>query len=328
MNFRKLLPLLLSTLLISSCETDFDLNAEWKDITIVYGLLNQNDSIHYIRVQKAFLGEGNTLHMALEPDSNIYKGKLEVVMEEWSGSNRLRQIKLDTISIHEKEDGVFFNPTQPLFYTTETINPNYLYKLLITNKETDKLISSETRLINDFSITRPAANTQINFQVVGSNTRTFVWKHTPNAGRYQMILRFNYVDVNQNTGDTIPRFVDWNSQIIKVSNVSGSNDIEVSFLNETFFTMVETRVPKLDNVLRYPVNVEIIVHAAAKEFSTYIDVNEPTSSLIQEKPEYTNIENGLGIFSARYNKSSVHRLHFQTINRLMELEGYNFQWIP
>jgi hypothetical protein len=55
MNLRQLVLLLLIPLAFTSCETDFELNAEWKDITIVYGILNQNDTAHYIRIQKAFL---------------------------------------------------------------------------------------------------------------------------------------------------------------------------------------------------------------------------------------------------------------------------------
>lgn len=328
MIYRRLVFLIFTAFFFASCETDFELNAEWKDVTVVYGLLNQNDTAHYVRVQRAFLGEGNTMHMALEPDSNLYNGVLDVVIEEWNGNNLQRTIRLDTITIKDKEPGVFFYPEQPLFYTIEEIFPGNLYKLRIENKETGKQISAETELVNDFGITRPAANTQINFQVLGANTRTFAWRPAKNAGRYQMILRFNYLDVDINTNDTIKRHVDWTSQIIKTSGLTGTGDIELNFVNEAFFSMVKNRVPVNDNLLRYPVNIEIIIHVAATVLSTYIDTNEPSSSIVQERPEYTNIENGLGIFSARYYKTSVHRLHFQTINRLMEKEGLNFQWVP
>lgn len=328
MNRRLFFLSLIMLLFLGSCETDFDLNAEWKDITVVYGILNQNDSAQYIRVQKAFLGEGNTLLMAQEPDSNIYPGVLDVAIEEWNGNVLRNTFNLDTITIKDKEPGLFFYPELPLFYMQEEINPDYKYKLLITNRETGKVISSETELVGNYSVSRPALNTQINFQVTGTDKKTFSWRRAKNAGRYQMILRFNYLDVDTETNDTIPRNVEWLSQIIKTSGATGIGDIEIVFTNETFFSMIMNRVPKLDNVIRYPVNVDIIVNAAGTELSTYMEVNEPSSSLVQEKPEYTNIENGLGIFSARYSITSSHRLHFQTINRLVEMDGYNFQWIP
>ncbi len=35
-----------------------------------------------------------------------------------------------------------------------------------------------------------------------------------------------------------------------------------------------------------------------------MEVTEPSLSLVQERPAYSNINNGIGIFSARYIKSN------------------------
>lgn len=319
--------LLLSVIAIyfASCETDFDLNAEWKDITVVYGILNQNDTIHYVRVQKAFLGSGNVMQMALEPDSNLYPNNLSVVIEEWNGSMLRRTLTLDTLTILEKEPGIFFSPKQPLYYTRSAFDPAYRYKLNITNNSTGKVISSETGLVGDFGITRPVALTTINFHIPNNPTRVFSWRPANNAGRYQMILRFNYLDVNVDTYDTIPRHLDWHSPIVKSGNTAGSGEIEIRYNNENFFSMVAAQVPKIENIIRFPVNIELIFFVAATDLSTYIEVNEPSSSLVQDKPDFTNIENGLGVFSARFSKVSPHPIHFQTIDRLVDMEGYNFQ---
>lgn len=327
-NYQRLIFLLFIPMVWVSCETDFDLNAEWKDITVVYGILNQNEDIHYIRIQKAFLGQGNVMQMALEADSNLYPNNLDVVIQEWNNAALVRTLQLDTVTIENKEPGIFFSPNQPMYFTQASLNPNYKYKLLIENRNTGKIISSKCELVGDFGITTPAANTQINFNIPTNPLKTFAWRPAKNAGRYQMIMRFNYLDVDVDTNDTIARYIDWLSPIVKSGNSSGSGDIEIRFTNETFFSMVETQIPKLENIIRYPVNVELIFYVAANDLSTYIEVNEPSSSLVQERPEYTNIENGLGVFSARYDKTSLHRIHFQTINRLIEMDGYNFQWVP
>ena len=49
---------------MNSCETDFDTTTDWEDITVVYGIIDQNDSMQYIKINKAFLGEGNVLQFA------------------------------------------------------------------------------------------------------------------------------------------------------------------------------------------------------------------------------------------------------------------------
>jgi hypothetical protein len=48
---------------------------------------------------------------------------------------------------------------------------------------------------------------------------------------------------------------------------------------------------------------QIFVTAAGEEFQIYRDLNAPYSSNFQEKPIYTNIENGIGIFSTRITTS-------------------------
>lgn len=327
MKYYKVLLLFTIPMFFVSCETDFDLNAEWKDITIVYGILNQNDDTHYIRIQKAFLGEGNVMQMAMEADSNFYPSKLNVVIEEWNNNSLQRTLTLDTITIHDKEPGMFFSPNQLLYFLQAELNPENNYRLNITNIATGKQITSECGLVSDFSITRPVANTQINLNVIGTDFRTFSWRPAKNAGQYQMTLRFNYLDVYFETNDTIQRYIDWVSPVVRSGNTAGSGDFEIRFNNETFFNLVEAKVPILDEVIRFPENFEIIFEVAATDLSTYIEVNKPSSSLVQERPEYTNIENGLGVFSARYKKTSVHRIHAQTINRLMEMDGYNFQFV-
>ena len=41
-------------LLLFSCKEDFELTAEWEDITVVYGLLNLADTAQYIKITRVF----------------------------------------------------------------------------------------------------------------------------------------------------------------------------------------------------------------------------------------------------------------------------------
>ena len=41
-------------MLFSACETDFDVNAEWEETTVVFGLLDDSKDIQYIKINKAF----------------------------------------------------------------------------------------------------------------------------------------------------------------------------------------------------------------------------------------------------------------------------------
>ena len=44
-------------LLFTSCETEFDVNADGDEIIVVYGLLDSSKDTQFVKINKAFLGE-------------------------------------------------------------------------------------------------------------------------------------------------------------------------------------------------------------------------------------------------------------------------------
>ncbi|MEL6651823.1 MAG: hypothetical protein AAFQ87_13555 [Bacteroidota bacterium] len=89
--------------LLNACSTEVKLNAEPKDIWVVYGILNANDSVQYIRVSRAFLPEGNALEYAKEVDESV-KG-LQVSVE---GAGKVyNAVELDSIP-KDPQDGTFY----------------------------------------------------------------------------------------------------------------------------------------------------------------------------------------------------------------------------
>ena len=69
----------------------------------------------------------------------------------------------------------------------------------------------------------------------------------------------------------------------------------------TFFDNIRagipSSVPHLSHRELQKINMEILV--AGDELSTYMEVNSPSTTVNQDKPNYTNIVNGTGIFSSR-----------------------------
>ena len=51
-------------IIFSSCETDFELNAPYKTIPVVYGLLDQSLDTQFIKINKSFLGILNNANFA------------------------------------------------------------------------------------------------------------------------------------------------------------------------------------------------------------------------------------------------------------------------
>ena len=68
--------------LLTSCKNDLQLNAPYKEIPSIYAVLNPQENIQMIRVNKDFLGEGDANAMAKVADSVNYKpGELTITLE-------------------------------------------------------------------------------------------------------------------------------------------------------------------------------------------------------------------------------------------------------
>ena len=51
----------LTALMITSCKPDVNLTSDYKDVTVVYGLLNPLDQYQYLKIYKGYLTKDNAL---------------------------------------------------------------------------------------------------------------------------------------------------------------------------------------------------------------------------------------------------------------------------
>lgn len=113
MRLKLFLFLLSGLLVLASCENEIDVNADWRDVPVVFGLLNIDDTEHFLRVSKVFLGEGDALAFAQNPDSIYYNpNDIEVKVEELINSNVARTWILEPRTDIAKEEGIFAIPTK------------------------------------------------------------------------------------------------------------------------------------------------------------------------------------------------------------------------
>src|SRR5437868_3293744 len=110
---KKYIAVLLLFACIFSCKTDFNTVAPYKEITVVYGLLDPAKGAQYIKINKAFLGEGNALVMAQQMDSTNYPpGTLDVKLQQIQSG---QEIQFVAVLDSTKEPGIFSNPYQIIY---------------------------------------------------------------------------------------------------------------------------------------------------------------------------------------------------------------------
>lgn len=312
--------LLASIALISACSTKLDVTGKYKETMVVYGLLDQSQSVQYIKVNKAFLGQGSAFGYAQVKDSTQYANSLNVKLKKLSDGTEYNLAADNTIP---KDPGAFYSPDQsnviyslntPIVHKPGSTNPNdsinsillanSQYQLIITNNETATQVSSQTSLISDAIIKSPVSGTPF-FTIIFSNNDNYVfpvrWSSGQNAKMYQVIIRLNYID-STTTGNVMQK-LDWVFPQQTTQGLAGGEDMQSDFIGQGFMKFVGNQLLDYSGLTaRRALNVDIILIAGGNELNTYIEVNKPSISIAQQKPVFTNITNGLGVFSSRYTK--------------------------
>jgi hypothetical protein len=316
--------------LLLSCETDFNVIADYKEVAIVYGLLNQADSVHYLRINKAFLGEGNSLTYAKVADSSSFGADIRVVLTAISDKGIRREIVFDTVTLSNKDTGVFYSPNQLFYYSKEKLNDGDTCILNITNKKTGLQVSSQTRLIYNFYFSKPSSGAKsISFKRTSTAVNKFIWDNAVNGKRYQFRMHYNYKELTS-SGDTNHMTIDWVFPESVTDKYDGTGSSEVSYQNEDFFVLCENKIPYTDPdaeakiVTRYSGICDLEVTTIGDDFNTYLEANAPSTGLLIEKPVYTNITNGLGLLSCRYQMHRTLPLNSETIMDLSTTTDLKF----
>ena len=74
---------------LTTCKNKLNINAPYKEIPSIYAVLNPQENIQIIRINKVFLGEGDANVMAKVADSvNYNAGDLLVTLERFPGTAR------------------------------------------------------------------------------------------------------------------------------------------------------------------------------------------------------------------------------------------------
>lgn len=295
-----------------SCKTDFSVNGEYEERAIVHFLLDPSEDYHFMKLNKTFLGDGNANTFAQVPDSS-YFGLVDAVVQEVYDNQVLREWSLtDTVIDNKDENGVFYAPEQRLYYFQADLDDDGLsniqksdkvYRLNVEIENGKHVIFGETGLVNDVLISMPNQNNSINFMQTtteyGAQPIRFDVGNgdVGNGEVFNTRLLFNYREVK--ASGTEIKTLEWDLGSLKRKDIPTTTAI-VTAQGEAFYERVRNNIPIDDNVIRREVeSFEIVITAGSEDINTYMLVNEPTSSLAQNKPEFSNVEGGLGIFSSR-----------------------------
>ncbi len=282
--------LTLLAMLFAGCDDKIDLTAEYEAITVSYGTMNKSDSVHYFKIYRGFITDGNAYTEASNWDNVYYPvDSLEVRMEVRNENGALvRSAVLDTTTSVAKKQGYFAAPKQLLYcYRDSLLNEDNKYRLVIKRVNSGKEIYAETSLVGDFSFRYP----QQTWNMTIENYTPIRFKAAANASIYDLYLTFYYIEENKKSGEVAHKSI---TRKLNPVFIRSSNTEEVSytgFAPASFYTIVAQSITPNEDVVRYIDGfscIQLTAWAANEIFANYYDISNPTSSLVQSRGSYTN----------------------------------------
>jgi hypothetical protein len=338
---------MLSLFSVVGCSTKFKVDAPYKNVTVVYSFLDEADTAHYVRIEKAFLDENKSaITMAQNPDSNYYK-YLNVRVEKiafLNAGNIVDTIHLNMVDLnlegYPKDSGVFFNAPNYAYKFKTTLDPNYSYRLIITNPTSGEVDSAESPVIDDensatfyvpyldnifsnlggldFSSTLPNATCEISANYTAPGNYNFYGQISPVAIA-QAVLIFNWTDSNIANGSVSAHSYSFNAGYTTIIN----NNIVYAINDASLYSAVFSGMGNAPlNVVRLLHKCDLAIYLGTPDFYSYeqnalsLGVGLTANEI---EPVYTNIKGAstVGIYTARAMRSGTISLNTATVDSLM-----------
>ena len=319
----------LSLIVLNSCNEKIELIGDFVETAVVYGLLDQADSLHYIKINRAFIGPGNALEIAQIADSSYFTNVDATISEYLNGILTRSWLLRDTILDNKDPNGVFYAPEQKVYYfktlptglngviqpstnpQMTSLNPQAIYKIDIVINNGAFSVSGETELVHGITCSNgPTSNLNLKFaDNPGEYKSTGITvSSTGNSFVLNTQLKIAFNEWENNTYSEKSFF--WN---LGEADVQPNDPSTIFTANgETFYNLMKSNCTENSTISKRTFKgVTIKITGGAEELYNYIAVNKPSSGLAQSKPTYTNLTatNGkrvIGIFSSRQTVEIYH----------------------
>ncbi|MEM1217386.1 MAG: hypothetical protein AAGH79_00665 [Bacteroidota bacterium] len=307
----KLLLTLAIAFVFGGCNNDIDLTADWKNIPVVYALINKEDPVHYLRLEKAFLDEnGNAFDAAANIDS-IYYGP-EVVVEILNQTTGARTV-LERVNADEeglpRDDGVFANSPNILYKFTAADFPlegEQIMQLIIDGDDLGEPVTAEATVMGDIIPQAPSMpGDKLDFPM--DRETSIRWRSTEEIRFFDVFLRINYAEQLISNPDVIEEFsVIW-TMGQNIDNAASTQQTVLKVSGQEFYAFLAQSIQPDNDKIRFLQGMDLVISGGGEAVKSFIDISLANTGITsaQEIPVFSNLSEGLGIFSSVADTSVV-----------------------
>ena len=308
-----------------SCNNDLEIFTEPVDLPFIYGIITSNDTAHYVKVTRTYqkwYDEIDLSDMYYEDDS------VQVYIDEYDGENLIKSHHALPVIATDKEEGIFPYPTHKYYKLENTLLSNQTGHRFSIRVELANGVAAKNQtpfsLQRNIDVDWPNLELQHSIVEIGfkdpsgnSTPCKFHWRQS-GGGREELILTvmFQETNIETNITDTvaIPISVYNDIPTDKNGNATGLLGLE-KMLNRMAWhleksdkyrrRMLNTKIEHVGpfkEIVGFGVGID--VWSESRDLTTYetIIYSATQEGISKDIPNYSNLENALGMFSSRSHK--------------------------
>ena len=287
-----------------SCNDEIDLTADWKDIPIVYALINKDDAVHYLRLEKAFLDQnGNAFDAAQNIDSIYYSPDVTVEIQNITTGSlvQLERINGEDVGLY-RNDGVFANSPNILYrFNTEDlpIEGEHLIELRINRGDNLDVVTAEAEVMGDIIPQAPSMpGDKVDFPM--DRETSIRWRSGEEIRIFDVFLQVRYAEQQINDPNSIvEKSVIW-PMASGVDNAPETQQTVIKVPGQEFYAYLAQSIELDNEKIRFFQGMDLIISGGGEAVEQFINIALANTGITsaQEIPVYTNLSEGLGIFTS------------------------------
>jgi hypothetical protein len=281
------------------------------------------------------LGEGDNNNYAAIRDSSEYSDDdfVKKVVERIVDGDVVEEYELVSTTVTNRQmNGIFYGPEQTMYYfipPAQGLNQNSEYRLVLQFTD-GREVTASTKVVsyNSFSWLTPQQNATFILASISTNGGfnytsevAIRWNAATNANVYDARLRFHFTElVYENddwsdTPDTTKKFLDFNLGSISDDEITSGQLLKITFDGRAFFSFLQNNLVADQRIRRiigtYDTQqqrtecFDVMLTMGNNDLKSYIEVNSPSTGVVQERPIYTNVNNGIGLFASRGTRNLI-----------------------
>lgn len=275
---------------------------------MVYGLLSPNDTAIYVRVEKTFINEEVEPAVLAQDPTNLYYENIEVILRNTNTPSQAYKLeKVDgNLEGYPREAGFFVQAPNILYKLKKdnlpggNLEDNKQYELIVREADGKVLASAKTqvlRALTEKDITSPSSSASLAFDY--SRDFNLSFRSDPFAYIHDIYLTIYFSE--EKDGILSEKSLRW--PIVRNLNANQPNNLNIqyAFKGRAFYEFLKSNLTEDPKISRFLKFASVEIASGGLELRDYINIVQANLGITSsgEIPSYTNVNNGIGLFSSR-----------------------------